>query len=498
MKKNKIIIIGAGIAGLSAGNYLQLNDYNTEIYELHDKPGGLCTSWKRRGYNFDGCIHSIGGLNPKFRLYQYLNEIIDMTQLKFYYHEKLGYVEDENGKKITFFTNPDKLKKELLSIAPEDEKFIKVFIKAVKKLENRDLSPKKPLELWTPIDYFLSQFRVGAVLYQLTKWRKSLEEMVKDCKNPFLKRAINMDFFSRYPAYFLIMSLGHCHNKNSGYPIGGSLQFACLFERRYLELGGRINYKSKITKINTKDNRAIGVTLENGVIINEADIVISAADGYYTIFEMLDGKYVNEKIKKLYDEHPRWPSMVLVSLGLSRTFENEPTSVELHLNKEFIVDGKSKLDSIPITIYNFDSTLSSKGKTCMRVILHTTNYLYWNNLRNKDIDKYKHEKERISNEVIKILDKRFGNIINNVEVIDVATPATFKRYTNNWMGSTQGWNWGPRLVPEFISKELSGLKNFYMIGQWTIPGGGVSTAFTSGRDIAQIICKKDNKKFRTS
>ena len=127
------------------------------------------------------------------------------------------------------------MKKELLSIAPEDKKFIDAFIKAVKKLENKDLSPKKPLELWTPIDYFLSQFRVGSVLYQLTKWRKSLEEMTKKCENQFLKRALNMGFFSRYPAYFLIMSIGHCNNKNSGYPIGGSLAFARLFEKRYLE-----------------------------------------------------------------------------------------------------------------------------------------------------------------------------------------------------------------------------------------------------------------------
>ena len=498
MKSSKVIIIGAGIAGLSAGCYLQMNGYNTKIYELHETPGGLCTSWKRKGYTFDGCIHSIGGLNPKFRLYHYWNEIIDMSKLKFYHHEILGTVEDENGNKITCYTDPDKLKKEVLSVAPEDKTFIDAFIKAVKKLENKDLSPKKPLELWTPIDYFLSQFRVGSVLYQLTKWRKSLEDMTKKCENSFLKRALNMDFFSRYPAYFFIMSLGHCHNKNSGYPIGGSLQFTRLFEKRYLELGGKIYYNSKITKINTQDDRAIGVTLDDGKIINDADIVISAADGYYTVFKMLEGKYVNEKIKKLYDEHPKWPSMILLSLGLSRTFENESISVELHLNKKFVVDEKSKLDSIPITIYNFDPTLAPEGKTCMRVILHTTNYLYWNNLRNNDIDKYNSEKERISKEVIKILDKHFGNIESNVEISDVATPATFKRYTNNWEGSTQGWNWGPKLIPEFISKELPNLNNFYIIGQWTAPGGGVSTAFTSGRDIAQIICKKDNKKFRTS
>ena len=498
MSKNKITIIGAGIAGLSAGNYLQINGYDTKIYELHDMPGGLCTSWKRKGYTLDGCIHSIGGLNPKFHLYHYWNEIIDLSELKYFHHETLGNVEYKNGKKATIFTDSDKLKRELLSIAPEDEKFINGFIKAVEKLEKRDLSPKKPLELWTPIDYFLSQFRVGSVLYQLTKWRKSLEDMTKKCENPFLKRVLYMDFFSRYPAYFIIMSLGHCHKRNSGYTIGGSLSFARLFEKRYLELGGKIHYKSKVIKINTKNNQAIGVTLENGEVHNDADIVLSAADGYYTIFKMLDGKYINEKIKKLYDEHPRWPSMILISLGLSRTFEKEPTSIELHLEKEFIVDEKSKLDSVPIIIYNFDSTLAPKGKTCMRVILHTDNYQYWNDLRINDVDKYKQEKERISKEVIKILDKRFRDISNNVEVIDVATPATFKRYTNNWMGSTQGWNWGPKLIPEFISKELPGLKNFYMIGQWTIPGGGVSTAFTSGRDITQIICKNDNRNFRTS
>ena len=68
MSKKKIIIIGSGIAGLSAGCYLQINGYDTEIFELHNTPGGLCTAWKRNGYTFDGCIHSLGGLNSKFKM----------------------------------------------------------------------------------------------------------------------------------------------------------------------------------------------------------------------------------------------------------------------------------------------------------------------------------------------------------------------------------------------------------------------------------------------
>ena len=53
----KTVIIGGEIAGLSAGCYAQMNGYETEIYEMHNLPGGLCTAWQRKGYTFDGCIH---------------------------------------------------------------------------------------------------------------------------------------------------------------------------------------------------------------------------------------------------------------------------------------------------------------------------------------------------------------------------------------------------------------------------------------------------------
>ena len=42
-----VIIIGAGIAGLAAGCYAQMNGYRSQIFELHDLPGGLCTAWER-------------------------------------------------------------------------------------------------------------------------------------------------------------------------------------------------------------------------------------------------------------------------------------------------------------------------------------------------------------------------------------------------------------------------------------------------------------------
>jgi len=54
--RRHLVIIGAGIAGLSAGCYAARSGYRTTILEMHSLPGGLCTSWHRKGYLFDGSV----------------------------------------------------------------------------------------------------------------------------------------------------------------------------------------------------------------------------------------------------------------------------------------------------------------------------------------------------------------------------------------------------------------------------------------------------------
>ena len=83
-------------------------------------------------------------------------------------------------------------------------------------------------------------------------------------------------------------------------------------------------------------------------------------------------------------------------------------------------------------------------------------------------------------------------------MLDKATPATFYRFTNNWKGFTQGWANENLFASKPIKKELPNLDDFYMIGHWVIPGGGVPNAFMSGRTAAMLICNKDNVKFSSS
>ena len=65
----KAVIVGGGVAGLSAGIFAQLTGFDTEILEAHQKAGGNLTGWDRGEYHIDNCIHWLTGTNPVTDLY---------------------------------------------------------------------------------------------------------------------------------------------------------------------------------------------------------------------------------------------------------------------------------------------------------------------------------------------------------------------------------------------------------------------------------------------
>ena len=75
MTPKSIVIIGAGVAGLCAGIYGQMNSYQTRIVEKHKIPGGLVTAYRRKGYLIDLCIHCLAGSGPGFFMHRYWNEV---------------------------------------------------------------------------------------------------------------------------------------------------------------------------------------------------------------------------------------------------------------------------------------------------------------------------------------------------------------------------------------------------------------------------------------
>jgi phytoene dehydrogenase-like protein len=286
--------------------------------------------------------------------------------------------------------------------------------------------------------------------------------------------------------------------KSAGYPLGGSLPFVRNIEKRFLALGGEIRYSARVEKILTEDHRAVGVRLADGSE-HRADVVISAADGHTTIFGMLDGRYVNNEVRKPYEGGMTpFPPLLYVALGIADPLGNlseTNSGISFPLDPKVEIDGKAR-DRLSIHVYNFDRSLAPKGKT-VAIVMVSSDYDRWKALR-EDPVRYRAEKELAAERVIDALEQRLPGIRGKIEMRDVATPVTWERYTGNWKGSYEGWLPNAKSFGAGLPKTLPGLANFYMVGQWIAPGGGLPPAVSTGRHVVQILCKEDGKTFSAS
>ena len=496
MEQKPIIIIGAGIAGLSAGCYGQMNGYRTRIFELQNKPGGLCTSWERKGYTINGCLHWLVGSSPANNFYHIWEELGAVQGRRMVDHEEFMRIEGAGGRSFIIYTDIDRLEQHMKELAPADKEVIEEFIEGIRACTRFDLPSEKAPELYGPVDGLKLLSKMFPFLKVMRKWKRiSVQGFAKRFSDPFLREAFPLSFdLPDFPMMGMLMTLAWMHNKAAGYPIGGSLEFSRAIEGRYLGLGGEIHYRSPVSKILTESDQAIGVRLADGTE-HRSDIVVSAADGHSTIFDMLEGKYINDKIRGYYDKLPVFPPLVQVALGVARSFEGLPPSIIYPLKEPVTIAGQEH-KKVGVEIHNFDPTLTPQGKTVVKVMF-SSDYEYWKKLK-QDLERYKAEKEQIANKVIVLLDQHFPGLAGQVEMCDVATPMTWERYTGNWRASFEGWLITTKTFGMRMSKALPGLKNFYMAGQWVEPGGGVPTAAMSGRKVIQITCKQDKKPFAAS
>ena len=492
-----IIIIGAGLTGLSAGCYGRMNGYKTTIFEMHSLPGGVCTSWDRKGYTVDGAVNWVMGTKPASPFYRFWEELGATQDWKIHNHELAVTVENREGRALPIFCDADRLEEHLLEIAPEDAEAIRDLTAAIRKASRLEMPVDRPAELYTLFD-MLKGIAALPMMQFLRKWSKiSVEDFVSRLKNPFLKEAIPRAFGLGWPMTMLVMMLGFQHAKSAGYIIGGALPLAQSIEKRFRSLGGKVHYDSRVKAIIVVNDRAVGVRLADGSE-HRADWVISAADGRTTIFDMLEGKYVDQEITSRY-EHPRlFNPLVYVSLGVARKYPDLPAAIEglvYPLDKPITIAGKEER-VLFVRSYSFDPTMAPAGKEVL-IVQWETDYDYWSDLR-RNMDRYTAEKRRIAAAVIEALEQRFPGISGYVEMTDVATPITWERYTGNWRGAYEGWMFDTQTFTSNMKKTLPGLGNFYMAGQWVNPGGGIPTAVMSGNHTVQMICRKDRRKFVTA
>jgi len=495
MNMPHVLVIGGGLAGLSAGCYLQLSGFQTEIFEAHRIPGGLLTGWSRKGYNIDGCIHGFLGSSTKHPYYQMWNELLPMDQISFVDYDKMFVFLFEEGPEFIIYSDLDQFQQYLLNLSPEDHRPITELINDIKAIEKLDMSFMiKPRELYGILDY-LSMIRMVPALRLMRKWNNmTAEKFAERFRHPFLRKAIQC-FLSPVLIHMFVHSA--MDQKISGYPIIGSLGVAKLLAKKYTDIGGQLHTQSQVKKIIVENNSATGVTLQDHSEIR-GDIILSAMDLHSTLYDLLDKKYIDTQLRQAMNTFRLNSSRLQVSLGIAISSHDIPHSFKIIPNEPITFgsnNGTEKHQFIDVLCYNEATNAAPPNKSLFIVQIITRNYDYWIDLRATDRDNYDQEKQNVAETVISLLETQLGTLQEKIEMIDVTTPATYYRYTNNWKGSIQGWDQENLFQNNPFKKQLSTLDNLYLAGHWVEPGGGVPTAFKSGRDVAQIICKREKIKF---
>ena len=112
--KEKVIVIGAGIAGLTAGIYALKAGFDAEIYEKNAIPGGECIGWNRKGYHIDNCIHWLTGTKKGTQMYDLWKEVGALSDDTEYAKLNAFYTSTFEGKSVTLYNDLEKTKKSFL------------------------------------------------------------------------------------------------------------------------------------------------------------------------------------------------------------------------------------------------------------------------------------------------------------------------------------------------------------------------------------------------
>ncbi len=121
MSTKAIAIVGAGLAGLAAGVYAQINGYRTHIFEHGSQPGGVAAWWRRGSYHVDGGIHFLMGHRSGgalHELYRQLGTAAPDTLMDMAEYGR--FVDEASGKSVLMTTDLAQCAAVLKGLSPAD------------------------------------------------------------------------------------------------------------------------------------------------------------------------------------------------------------------------------------------------------------------------------------------------------------------------------------------------------------------------------------------
>ena len=481
----QVIIIGAGLAGLSAGIYARQSGFDATIYESHTIPGGASTSWRRKGYYFEGGLHWLTGSSPESQLYHYWREVGALDDSVEVHNRDPFFSYELDGVRACLYRDIEKLRAHLIALSPEDRKEINKLCADVKKFTKMEMPVMDlpNLKAKSPAKFPLSMLFAMIPAMPRMKYYQSMttQEYSEKFKSPLIRKLIcNMigDSFNAAGVLFTIATLS---SGDGGYPVGGSIAMAQRMAKKYLSLGGKVEYQKKVEQVIVEDGIATGVVIGGETI--SADAVIVTKDTLSAIDDLFA-----EPIREPWAEQMRKQTApvlnVFVGIGVQADLSDLPANCTFPANCPIRV-GELSYDSIGYNNYAGFAGYAPEGCNALTTALIGDSYEFWK--RCKADGTYEAEKQKLAESIIREFEQKYPQIAGKVVVWDIATPLTYERYLGSYKGSWMTISRKGEANMRYSCKPES-IANLYFAGQRLTTPGGCPVALTTGRTAVQHLC----------
>ncbi|OEK03782.1 hypothetical protein BFP97_07305 [Roseivirga sp. 4D4] len=501
--KYNTIVIGGGLAGLTAGATLSKFGKKVLLLEQHYKPGGCATTFKRGDFIVEVGLHEMSGILENGTLPQIfkmleVDQKIDLLKVPEF------YAAFSDRGQFVLPHSYDAAAKALLDKYPEDEKGIRRFMKVLRGIRKEGVSqPRSKLvrKLIYPFMPLLYPNLVEASKHTVGSW---LDKYITN-ESAKLDLVAHIAYWGDDPYTLSMFYYGLPFSgfiENGGHFIQGGSQKLSDQLAAYIEKqGGTVLLGKKAEKIVTQNGRVTGVTFRDSfnqdmspVTINCDNVVANCA--IPVVPAMLDEPFASS-LKKQISGKVNSCSLLCMYLGFNKKIEEfgvgHYSNVIEGEDVRSLKDVKSnhqgdwnKRRFIFVDYGKVDAQLAPPDKS--EGVICTVDYVQdWEGLNDEE---YKAKKEEVAQILLQRLDKQFPGIRESIEYYEVSTSKTIQRYTSNPTGSVYGYAQTKEQIGNERFRNNFLIPNLYFASAWAFPGGGFEGSITGGF-LAALQMNKD-------
>jgi len=438
-----VIVIGAGMGGMTVANKLARNGHSVLIIEQHDKLGGLAGWFQRKKHIFDVSLHGFPAAMKNALMMHWNDKMADSVI-------RLGEIRFDNPQ-FSFETTYD---------AKDFKNKLKI---------NFNLSDK------TINDFFISlQTIKSSNDYKITI--KELFDNFFPKRNDIIRALLEPITYANGlilddPAIIFAIVFLNFMDKGIYTFQDGTNKMLKMMHDELIKNKVDIVTGILVQKIKIKQKHAYGVFVNNKLV--KAKAIISNSDWLTTIHDLAGDKNFSDEYIKETNSVRRSDSCCQVYVGMKKDTiihyigDIIFASTESTFNPNALLSEKFTSHSISV----YYPKIKSQSKDYTIVSTSKSRYNDWAYL--SDID-YREKKEKLINSSVDAISKYIPKIRDKIDYVEAATPRTFQHYTLHPRGSSFGTKFEGLKVSMDMPKQVNGLFHVGSVG--IIASGWLGTA----------------------